>query len=233
LKNWNRLTTVRGGVRITTHVAVNIGCGSSPTPGWLNYDGSPAIKLAHRPWLCFLLDRAGLLNSINREYISFARQSDIRWADATKHIPLASGSVDVLYSSHMLEHLDRDEAKIFLSEAYRVLKPGGIIRIAVPDLRVIVEEYCQHGDGNRLIERTHLGHPRPKGIRAKLKWLATTARGSHRWMYDAASLSRLLSDSGFNENEAKSAGSTSIPEPGALDLRERESESLYMEARRI
>jgi len=213
-------------------VCINVGCGSSPTPGWLNYDGSPSIILARYRWLCAILDRAGFLVEMNRQYISFARSTCIYWADATKNIPRSEASVDVLYSSHMLEHLDRDEAKCFLAEAYRVLKPDGIIRLAVPDLRLMVQEYCQHGDANRLIERTLLAQSRPVGIRAKLKWLLTTARGSHRWMYDVVSLSQLLADSGFREVGAWPAGSTSISGECSLDLREREDETLYIEARK-
>jgi predicted SAM-dependent methyltransferase len=132
----------------------------------------------------------------------------------------------------MLEHLDRDEAKCFLAEVYRVLKPDGIIRLAVPDLRLMVQEYCQHGDANRLIERTLLAQPRPIDIRAKLKWLLTTNRGSHRWMYDAVSLSQLLAGSGFRDVGAWPAGSTSISGEVSLDLREREDETLYIEARK-
>ena len=211
-------------------VYVNVGCGASPTPGWLNYDGSPSIKLARYGWLCAILDRAGFLEETNKKFISFARSSDIQWADATKHIPLGDASADILYSSHMLEHLDRDEARSFLFEAYRVLRPNGIIRVAVPDLRLMVQEYYRHGDGNKLVERTLLAQPRPIGIRAKLKWLATTGRSSHRWMYDAVSLSQLLAETSFREVCTWPAGSTSIPDQCGLNLREREEETLYVEA---
>ncbi|CAA9217761.1 MAG: hypothetical protein AVDCRST_MAG93-305, partial [uncultured Chloroflexia bacterium] len=51
------------------------------------------------------------------------------------------GTVDILYSSHMLEHLDRDSARRFLHEAYRVLKPGGAIRIVVPDFALLIDRY--------------------------------------------------------------------------------------------
>jgi predicted SAM-dependent methyltransferase len=213
-------------------VCIIVGCGSSPSPGWLNYDGSPSIILARYRWLCAILDRAGFLEEMNRQFISFARSSDIHWADATKHIPVGDASADVLYSSHMLEHLDRDEVRSFLAEAYRVLKPEGIIRIAVPDLRLMVQEYYQHGDGNKLIARTFLAQSRPIGIRAKLKWLLITTRACHRWMYDVDSLSQLLADSGFREVGAWPAGSTSISGECSLNLRERENETLYIEARK-
>lgn len=51
-----------------------------------------------------------------------------------KGIPFPDGSVDVVYHSHLLEHLDRDVAERFLREVQRVLRLGGIQRIVVPDL---------------------------------------------------------------------------------------------------
>src|SRR5262249_18700565 len=61
-----------------------------------------------------------------------------------KDIPFESDSVDVVYHSHMLEHLDRDVAGKFLLEVKRVLKPGGICRIVVPDLEMAVRVYLAH-----------------------------------------------------------------------------------------
>lgn len=49
----------------------------------------------------------------------------------------------MVYHSHLLEHFSKTEALPFLRECYRVLKPGGIIRIAVPDLERIVRVYLQ------------------------------------------------------------------------------------------
>src|ERR1017187_6758546 len=40
---------------------INVGCGSSPTHGWLNLDGSPSVRLANRPWLTRLLDSLSAL----------------------------------------------------------------------------------------------------------------------------------------------------------------------------
>jgi ubiquinone/menaquinone biosynthesis C-methylase UbiE len=181
-------------------VCINVGCGSSPTAGWLNYDGSPTIKLGRHAWLCFLLDSMGFLDEGNRRYISFVRNSDIKWADAA-HLPHSDGTVDVIYSSHMLEHLDKDEAKEFLAEARRVLRPGGIIRLSVPDLSLMVSQYCQNGNADRLLDYLQLAQQRPKGVLAKLKWLFVTNRNNHRWMYDSRSLAELLSASNFGESQ--------------------------------
>ncbi|MBW1728369.1 MAG: glycosyltransferase [Deltaproteobacteria bacterium] len=61
--------------------------------------------------------------------------------DLTKGIPFADQSFDVVYHSHLLEHFSRDAAPQFIQECYRVLKPGGIIRMVVPDLETIARLY--------------------------------------------------------------------------------------------
>jgi predicted SAM-dependent methyltransferase len=55
--------------------------------------------------------------------------------------PFPENQFDAVYSSHVLEHFTRDQAKFLLDEAYRVLKPGGIVRIVVPDLEATCREY--------------------------------------------------------------------------------------------
>lgn len=61
--------------------------------------------------------------------------------DLTKGIPYPDRSFDVVYSSHVLEHFSKTNAKSFLDECYRVLRPEGVIRIAVPDLEQIAKTY--------------------------------------------------------------------------------------------
>lgn len=54
--------------------------------------------------------------------------------DATKRFPFEDGSFDFIYSEHMIEHVPWPSARHMLEESFRVLKPGGRIRIATPDL---------------------------------------------------------------------------------------------------
>lgn len=56
-------------------------------------------------------------------------------------IPLPNESFDVVYHSHVLEHFPKSEAELFVKECYRVLRPQGILRIAVPDLEEIATLY--------------------------------------------------------------------------------------------
>jgi predicted SAM-dependent methyltransferase len=64
--------------------------------------------------------------------------------DLRKGIPYEDDFFDVVYHSHILEHFTKDEALRFIKECYRVLIPGGTIRVAVPDLEAICKEYLNN-----------------------------------------------------------------------------------------
>lgn len=58
-----------------------------------------------------------------------------------KGIPYPDNSFDVVYHNNVLEHFQKDKAIFFISECYRVLKKGGVLRVVVPNLENIVQEY--------------------------------------------------------------------------------------------
>lgn len=211
---------------------LNIGCGQSATPGWVNYDNSPSIALARLPKpLISLLGSIGILSELTQKFVAYCRTHSVRYASALS-IPEASGSVDVVYSSHMLEHLDRTEARLCLQECYRILKPGGILRLVVPDLKQRIDYYMLVRDGDQLLESFIFDLEKPRGLRP---WMtrAITGGREHHWMYDYASLARLAESCGFRDTVELQPGQTSIGEPGELDLREQElTWSLYLETRR-
>jgi predicted SAM-dependent methyltransferase len=208
---------------------INIGCGQTPTKGWRNYDNSLSLRLARIPILPSILCKLNIIENSQYQFIRFARANQIEYVDGRKRLPIPDASVEVLYSSHMLEHLDRNEAARFLKEAVRVLRPGGIIRIAVPDLKKLVVQYCESGDADTFIEATYLCVSRPRSFAQRLRLLLVGAR-HHQWMYDGNSLCRLLMAHGFLRAEVLPAGQTKIHLHEPLDLWERASESIYVEA---
>jgi predicted SAM-dependent methyltransferase len=210
---------------------LNIGCGDAPTAGWINYDNSPAVWLAHSPLLAALLRAVGLIDAGNVAFIANCRRLCIRHADAARRIPHAGATVDVVYSSHMIEHLDRREATGFLAECLRVLKPGGVLRLAAPDLRWSILEYMEKGSADAFVAQLQFDVDRPRGLVDGVRRLVSGGRG-HYWMYDGPSLRRLVAESGFVDVEIVPAGQTRLADPGDLDLREREIESVYVEATR-
>jgi len=215
-------------------VQINIGCGTAPTAGWINYDNSPAVRLARSrllgaPAVSWMLRRLGLIDAGNLDFAAFCRAHGIRWADAVSRIPHDTATVDVVYASHMIEHLDRREARLFLQECRRVLRPGGVLRLAVPDLSVTVRDYVQGGNAEIFMEQLLLDLDKPRGFGARLRRLLLGGR-DHHWMYDGRSLARLVASQGFDDVAVQPPGATRIADPGKLDLREREGDSVFVEA---
>ncbi len=63
--------------------------------------------------------------------------------DVVKGLPFSDSNVDAVYHSHILEHLRPGQGEMLIEECFRVLRPGGILRIVVPDLERIVELYLE------------------------------------------------------------------------------------------
>lgn len=70
-----------------------------------------------------------------------SNSKDVIVANLLKGIPFPDNSFDVVYHSQVLEHFPKEKARDFIKECFRVLKPDGIIRVVVPDLENIVNEY--------------------------------------------------------------------------------------------
>jgi len=211
---------------------INIGCGATPTPEWSNFDNSLTVRLAGLPGLIETLAWTGLASTEAVNFARVARASHIRYADAARRIPLPDESAEVVYSSHMIEHLDpKREVPKFLSEVRRILLPGGLLRIAIPDLLRQARRYLQTGDADEFIASLNVAGETPRGTVSLVRYLLVGFR-QHRWMYDASSFIRVVEANGFSEAREVPPGETMVSDPGALNLLERAGESVYIEARR-
>lgn len=101
-------------------------------------------------------------------------------------LPYQDNTVDLIYASHVLEYFDRQEAVEVLTEWHRVLKPGGILRLAVPNFRAMARLYVEE---NYPIE-SFLG---PLYGRMKMDGEYIY----HKTAYDRESLNALLIKLGF------------------------------------
>ncbi len=114
--------------------------------------------------------------------------------------PLASGSIDAIWSSHNLEHLHRHEVPVALSEFLRVLRPGGMLLLTMPDLQKIAELVA----AGELEDEAYLS---PSGPISPLDMIfghtASLAHGNlhmaHKTGFTARTLNQLLDDAGFAE----------------------------------
>ena len=72
-----------------------------------------------------------------------ASSDEVRFHDLRTPLPFPGNYADAIYCSHFLEHLDVKKADKFLSECLRCLKPGGVLRVVVPDFERMAKDYLK------------------------------------------------------------------------------------------
>ena len=239
---------------------LNLGCGAktSNSADVVNIDWSLMLRLKKIKLPSFLLF---FLNEKRRKTYK-ELPSNIKSHDLSKGIPFKDCSIDAVYSSHVLEHIDRQDVPRFLNEIFRVLKPQGIIRIVVPNFSYLCSEYiknynkCFECNNSRIlhdnfvadiieqsVRRECSGTSKQKKFPRKIENLffgdARKRGETHQWMYDQFNLKNLLLDASFQEIKVHSFLTSDIADWGryGLDLNNQGEEykpnSLYMEARKI
>ncbi len=120
--------------------------------------------------------------------------------DATKRFPFADHSLDYIFSEHQLEHISYDQGMNMLRECHRVLKPGGMIRIAVPSLDSLLALFgsewtpLQRQYAEAVMETCY-----PEAGRANACFVMNAAfvHWGHLFMYDQQTIQQSLERAGF------------------------------------
>lgn len=210
----------------TAGVLLNIGSGPAVAPGWISIDGSWQARFAGRPMA------ARVVSLLTGRQVGHW-PAGIRCLDIRRGLPFTDNSASVVYSSHTIEHLFRDEAGAFLRDARRVLVPGGICRIVVPDMRSMVQWYVERNGSppangeaprsDRLMEMLGVSSPSapPRSILGVYRRLTDFDR--HKWMYDEPGLIALFREAGFACPGARGPFESDIPRDvlAAVEKRER------------
>jgi len=139
--------------------------------------------------------------------------------DLSQGIPFPDGGVDQIYSSHLLEHFYYPDMRNLLLECYRVLKLGGIFKVAVPNMRIYIDAYVKE-DKFEIPEQSIY---RPAfHFFSKIDYVNYMAYldGIHRFMFDEENLPRIIADVGFKNVTIR-------PFELGLDLESRRYESIY------
>jgi predicted SAM-dependent methyltransferase len=199
-------------------VKVNLGCGLAVAPGWVNIDGSLNALVANLP--AFIHRVAYRMTGANRYYTEgvyckLLGNNRFIHHDLAVGIPLNDAVVDYTYSSHFVEHLFRRDAEHLLAEMYRVLKPGGIARISVPDLEIAVNLYTA-GEKERMLTQYFFIDDEDNHY------------SRHKYMYDFQMIELLLLRAGFREVRRCSFAHGDVPDIDILD--NRPEDSLFVEA---
>lgn len=132
-------------------------------------------------------------------------------------LPFPDASLSRIYSEHVLEHVPYEVGLGFLKESLRVLEPGGVIRVAIPDLEDLVEGYArkdwrtrfdwtQWPDYSFLKTRAHM-------INVGFRWWG------HQHLYDREELERVFVEAGFTNIVFREHGSSPFDDLRNLETR--------------
>jgi predicted SAM-dependent methyltransferase len=212
-------------------VKLNVGCGSTVAEGWVNIDRSPSVYLSRFPRVRQALLAAHVLTP--QQGAGFP--AGVVHANVARHIPVGDHSADFVYSSHMIEHLSRWEGLRFVRECRRVLKPGGVLRLATPDLETMVRDYINNGSPFMIngdtpadafcAEYNAYANADVNPVKGFIRKFA--GGDSHQWLYDHTSIERLLNEGGFSDVRRCTYREGKTPDLVAVEHRER---SLFVEA---
>ena len=125
---------------------------------------------------------------------------DIGYLDATQTFPMADGTFDYIFCEHMIEHISRQNGLLMLRECWRVLNPGGVLRIATPDLAVLLGLYQEGRDAlaDRYIEWiTDRYLPDIEVYKAPFVINNAFRNWGHQFLYDGEVLEMAMSQVGF------------------------------------
>ena len=201
-------------------VKVNLGCGLTVAPEWVNIDGSLNALIATWPrWLhtaAYRFSGAQQFYTLD-DYKRITQNNLFVHHDFRYGIPLPDNSADYLYSSHFLEHLDKYAGRRLLEESLRVLKPGGCVRIGVPDLEHAWQMY-QADDKERMLHDYFFID-------------GATGFSQHRYLYDFEMLAAILQEIGFSNITRAAFQQGRTPDLNLLD--NRAEYTLFVEAQKL
>jgi predicted SAM-dependent methyltransferase len=215
---------------------LNLGCGSVRPGGWINTDSSLNAHIQRIPVVGTIVHKA--FHTV--EYDS----NNLVYMNLNKRWKYRSNSVDVVYASHLFEHLTLSSAELFLKESFRCLKPGGTIRIVVPDLYKICKKYIHEYEIEGKMDPTEfimwaINMHREGQYGKKINWFKKMVlewQGyphQHKFMYDEKSLANKLKQNGFNNIASLSYGvSEYIPEIRDVEGTKESYLSVYLEGKK-
>ena len=156
----------------------------------------------------------------NFQFFNFFKKKKILHLDLRYKLPFKSDKFEAVFSEHTVEHLYPSEVKNLFKEIYRVMKPGGIFRVIVPDLKRSID-YYNH-------KNIYLGQKFRSGCEAIWN---ISSNFEHKSLWDAEWLILNLKESNFQNVKELGYKNSQLTDL-ILDKEGREVESIYIEAKK-
>jgi hypothetical protein len=147
----------------------------------------------------------------------------IDYGDIVAGLPILPNSCELMYASHVLEHLALEDFRKALRNTRSYLRGGGIFRLVVPDMERLSREYLASADANavhRFLNETRLGASRREtGFTSVLR--ERFGSSAHLWMWDYKGLAAELKGAGFSSVRRADFGDSSDPRFQDVEIPER------------
>jgi predicted SAM-dependent methyltransferase len=142
------------------------------------------------------------------------RQPGVIYLDATRSFPLPTDAFDYVHSEHVIEHLTYAGGRVMLRESCRVLRPGGIVRVATPSLDVLIGLFTP--DKTEMQERyirymVDRWMPDLGSYREALVFNNTLRNWGHLFVYDEATLREAMERAGLVDVRRQPYGESDVP----------------------
>ncbi len=173
----------------------------------------------------------------------FLNHHPVVYLDATKRFPFHDNTFDYIVAEHMIEHVEYQAGQAMLRECFRVLKAGGRVRVATPDLRVLLSLHSREKtDIQRYYIDWAVARFMPEIRECKDVFVINNffRAWGHCFLYDEEALRHALYTSGFRDISFYKPGESTDPmlrnleshgrELGAEDINE--FETIVVEGRK-
>lgn len=117
-------------------------------------------------------------------------------ADLSGCLPFRDGCADYMHTEDFIDQLELEQARCFLRECRRILKPRGVLRVLTPDVEQLTRLYLHAPEALSKLWREHVGVPLLYGTAAEILNVGMRFAG-HTFLYDAETFARLAADCGF------------------------------------
>jgi predicted SAM-dependent methyltransferase len=141
---------------------------------------------------------------------------DMVYLDVTEPWPLPDGSVEAVNSEHFIEHINFADAPTYFAEAFRILRPGGVIRTSTPSLRGVIDAYLAADPKvlahyqTRIVGWCEARNHSEMLNNAFYEW-------GHRHIYDVEAITEMLEEAGFTQIERAEFGNSRHPVLSGID----------------
>ena len=167
-------------------IKLHLGAFDCSVDGWVNTDVTPHIWISKIPLAPLLLFKLKIMPKFRYDQHLAGVFRQLKYLDLCKKLPFQENSIDAIFSSHVFEHLFMDEVNKLIVECFRVLKPGGVCRVVVPDLEKIISSYSAE-DPTRFILDIYEVASR------------SAVKNSHHSAFTGSSLTKLFAGAGFSK----------------------------------